>query len=570
MKEIPKLKEKTYLLEEFGGIDKRTTYSDACGSFDIVNFEIEHDGSLRKRCGFRRLMQLPFAISAIWTGNIGGKFSGYVLADKRVYSIDPDSASFSLIGSIPDEYTQADFFCYRGVVYLINGSGIYRVSDGSLARPHGYVPLVGKDWAPLVIGEINEPRNMLNNRGRITYFMGDDPSSFLKTDSPISSVDALYVNGVKRPADTYEISAIPRTVSVRDLNAGDRVEMIFTYAEALPGLDEVFANTRAIVFGGINNTRPFLWGGNNKSSMFSSAYVSDRALRESLERFPESDALYFPAGYDFTVGDGRCPITAVSRHYDRLLIFTQEGAWAANSSSCGIEDFPTMSINSSYGAASPGGAALLGNQPCTISAHSIMRWTSDTEELDECNAYSISGPIANMLDDAFFKSAKVFADKKHDRLIFCSPALSGVMLVYYPQRNAWVRFLTIDADAFFDAGSNVGFIKGRNLYVFDESCVRDEGSVAIVGAFEGNSLDFGSTEHKRLSEATVEATCGSLTLKATLDGKPFEELFSFNTGGEHVKLTKRINARRFKSARFMLRAIGDVKQKIHSLCVTVN
>ena len=169
MKEIPSNKEKEYTISEFCGIDKRTRYSDSGGSFEIVNFEIEHDGSLTKRCGYRSLMRLPESITAIWTGNIGGKFCGYALAGSEVYALDLEAESYVKMGDLGTPSDAASFFCYRGAVYLINGIGLYRVSDGSLTHPHGYVPLIGKDWSDAVIGEINEPRNLLNNKGRITY-----------------------------------------------------------------------------------------------------------------------------------------------------------------------------------------------------------------------------------------------------------------------------------------------------------------------------------------------------------------------------------------------------------------
>ena len=125
------------------------------------------------------------------------------------------------------------------------------------------------------------------------------------------------------------------------MSPGDRVEVYFTYLSRASdsALEELMKCNRAFVFGGINNTRPFLWGGKN-GVMFTSAFVSEGSLNASRIGFAQSDALYFPVNYEFVVGDGVSPISAVSRHYDRLLIFTENGAWMADSSSCGIEDFP--------------------------------------------------------------------------------------------------------------------------------------------------------------------------------------------------------------------------------------
>ena len=411
------------VISGFEGIDARFAHKKATGSSDIANFRIRPDGSLEKRYGYRLLSTFDSAVRAMWSGRMDGEFVGYVLIGSTVSRLDFDTGALSAVGTVSTTDTKADFFYYKAVLYLVDGSHIYSITDNGIGYPHGYVPLVGKEWSDTYRGAPNEPRNLLNNKGRITYIISEEPSNFLKTDENISSIDAIYVNGVAISSSSYEIMPMDRTVSVTGLEAGDRVEMFFTYAsfpysEAYAGL---IANNSATVFGGINNTRPFLWGG-RKGMMYTSSYVSEDALAASRVGCPESDALYFPANYEFTVGDGASAITAVSRHYDRLLIFNENGAWMADSSACGVDDFPVLNINSHAGVLSQGAAAMLGNRPCSVGARSIYRWTSSTEEFDECNAYSISAPIDELLPDGFYSTATVFSDNTRGELYFCSPA----------------------------------------------------------------------------------------------------------------------------------------------------
>lgn len=555
-------------LERFSGVDTRGFCKDSLGSSDVRNFEILHDGSLQKRCGYGVFASFNEPIRAFWSGNIGGEQVAYLLSGNTVLSLSPQTREQRVIGEIEDSES-ADIFCYRGRVYLINGVGLYEICENGLRVPYGYVPLVGKDWPDLELGEINEPRNILSDKGRITYLITETASSTLKTDAPISSIEAVYVNGILRSPDTYFIAGYPRTVSVTGLKEGDRVELHYTYAEKSAYLADLLSNTHAIVFGGVSNTRPFLWGGTNKAMMYSCSHVSGHSLAASLLSDPESDALYFPEGYEFEVGDGRCPVMSVSRHYDRLLIFTEEGAWAANDSSCGLEDVPTLNVNSSYGVATQGASDILGNQPCTVGAHSIMRWTADTDELDECNAYSIDEPIRSLLPPEFFTSAHVFADKPRSRLLFCSDSLDGDVWAYYEDGGRWVCFTGVYAERFIDLDGTLGFIRGNVIYAFDEAATLDEGEREIVGVFKGNLADLGTPLRKRLSFVTLSHEGGDVRLSLTLDGLPAETL-SFGADERHTTVRKRITSRRFSTLQACLVAEGEARQRIHSLKFEIN
>lgn len=553
-------------------MDTRTHCTLPEGSAEVINLVPLHDGSLKKRCGYSLLASLGEDVRAIWTGRICGKETAFILAASNVYSLDLSTAAKTLIGSVDTSDTDADFFCYGGCVYLVDGSRIYNVSSGTLEAPYGYVPLVGKDWRDTYIGEPYEPRNLLNNKGRISYIISEDPSSFLKTDAPISAIDAIYVNGTLIDSSRYAITAMPRTVHVSDLVAYDRVEMYFTYSECADAtaLASLLSSTSAIVFGGITNTRPFLWGSSDASLMFSSRFVTPASLAEARVGFPESDTLYFPVGYEFCVGDGRSGISAVSRHYDRLLIFTEEGAWMANSSACGVEDFPTLNINSAVGTASRHGAALLGNTPLTVSRGAIMRWSSETDMLDECNASSISHPIVSRLPESLFENGVIFADRREQRLLLTSPALDGIVWVWYAEHDAWVSFdLGIGAERFFEAPRGIGFISSGSLYVFDDDAYTDAGGREIVGRFDGNLCDFGKHGDKRIFSAAV-CCDGDVTLECRLDSDALPSVSIDMSGGAHESVRRRIRTRRFTTLHPSLTARGAQRQVIHSLRLMTN
>ena len=567
VKTITKNNSKNLNIDRFAGVDTRTACTLPSGSADIINMIPHADGSLQKRCGYKKLISLSAPPKAIWTGRLGGKDIAFIFADRTLYTFDFSTNSITQTQNIGSLSPNADFFCYNGGIYLLEGTNIYEVSHGDLRTPYGYVPLVGKNWSDSLIGEINEPRNLLNNYGRITYIVSDAATNFFKTDAPISAIHAVFVNDIKIDSSRYTITSMPRTVSISGVNPGDHVEMHFTYSTHADtaAYNALLSCTYGVVFGGITNTRPFLWGAEDGSLMFSSRFVSKAQLEESKKVFSASDTMYFPANCEFKAGDGRSPITAVSRHYDRLLIFTEENAWMADSSACGTEEIPTLNINSCYGARAPKGATLLGNNPYTISAEGIIQWSSHTDELNDCNAKSISEPIAKLLPSDVYTSGVIFADKRKNRLLLTSPSLEGIVWVWYAEPQSWVCFdLGMKIDRFFDTPTGVGFAHDSELYAFDDDLYVDHEDREIIGKFKGNFTDFGKHGKKRVFSASLSCD-GEVTLDCELDSDLYPAISLTLSSDGHESTRRRINARRFERLRPSLTAGGNGRQTIHSL-----
>lgn len=559
-------KKNTARFDGFGGIDIPHSHTSPTVTADIVNFRLCADGSLQKREGYRKVCSFDTSIRAIRTGVIGHEYRMYALAGSNVYRVDTDGEKATLVGSVTTSDTAADFFYYRGSLYLIDGVKLYSITDMGLTEPFGYVPLIGKDWSDSARGELYEPRNLLNSKGRISYIVSENPSSVLYLDEAVSSIDAVYVNGELISPDRYTTSNIAPIINVSELAAGDKVCVYFTYAVTPYTTEELMKNTRAVVFGGINTSRPFLFGGSDGSVMYSSAYVSSGSLVESKMGYPDSDALYFPQGYEFTVGDGRYPISAVSRHYDRLLIFTEGGAWQADSSACGTEEFPVMSINSSVGVASKHGAALLGNFPCTVGKDGFYRWTTDTDELNDCNAYRISEPIEPLVGNDFYADARIFADSRRRELLFSSPRVSDRVWVYSETASGWTSFDGIGAESFFELDGNVGFVRENALYVFVDGETTDNGE-EIVASFTGGVCDFGTDKAKHLSCLGLSFEDGEVEVSICTDGNDSPAASAAFVSVDHASVSKRLCAGRFSYLTARLEARGDSRPTVHSLYI---
>ena len=559
-------KSKQIILDSFDGVDLRSTHKNQKGSADIVNFRVLSDGSLEKREGYRKVVSLGEGVRAVWSGRRNGEDTCYAVAGNRVVRLFADG-TYTSIGTLSSQDGEVSFFFYRGHLYVIDGISIFSVEDSALTVPEGYVPLVGKNWTTGEVGEINEPRNLLSNRARFSYLLGEEFSSVLFVDDTIASVDAIYINGKPIDLNRHSMLSNKRSFTVSGMSSHDSVMVYVTYASSDERLAELLRNTHAVVFGGANSSRPLLWGDPQRPSViYSAGYVSEQDLYECQRVYPLSDSLYFPAGYEFSVGDGQYSVRAVSRHYDRLLIFTEGGAWMANGPDNGTSAFPVMNINSSVGVISKDAAVALENQPCTVGEKGIFRWNSDTDELNDCNAYCISNPISQLLDDSFYKNGRVFADRWRGELMFTCPDWgNGDVWIYSSSTGKWVRFEGIWADGMFEFFGNIAFFRSGDIFVFDKECADDDGT-PIKAVFSSAVMNFGSDSYKKLFGVGLTFEGGDVTAQIYFDGEASSELtVDFKGDAKHRETFKRKASRRFKNMRVSLIADGASRQTVHSL-----
>jgi len=532
----------------FHGIDRRKSRSGDESIYDINNFRICHDGSLKKRSGYNCILEGSSDIRDIWSGTINGAFTCVYLAGETVYSLDLKTGVSSFIRNIYSSSGPAQFFFYKGTLFLSDHAELYTILNNSAFRPIGYVPLYGKDWPTSFYGEVNEPLNLLNSCARISYLVPENYTAMLPTKFNVKEVFSIYKNGYLVSSDQYEYDDNMKVISVHNLKPGDRLIVSLEF-NTESQQNELLSCPYVYIFGAANNSRLFFWSP-DKSTVLPSAYVTPTALKEAEELFPGCSDLYFPEGNSFVVGDGRYNIKGMTRHYDRLLIFTEGEAWMANTAITGTESFPIMNINTSLGCASTLGTVTSKNSPFTVGKRDILQWNSDTDELNECNAFSISGPINESLSPDFFEKAIVFRDEYRNEIWFHNPNVGGDVWIYNIERKAWVRFSEIYADKFFDCGGEVGFVHKGNIYIFTDDFLLDHTKPSLPVAIEASvtigRLNFDSTNLKKLSSFSLDATTGWQGLDITIITDQGEEINApFSSQSSPIMKPQRLHSGRF-------------------------
>ncbi len=561
------------VFDPFTGIDARAIHAGEPGTAGMVNFRLDKNGALVKREGYHRLTYIPESIRAVWTGKLYGEMQTLLLTESAVKRLEVTTGAVTTIGELPS-YIQENcqFFFYRDRLYIIGNGSLYQVDEAAVTPIEPYVPLVGKDWPTTSTGEIYQPRNLLTKRARIHYLAEESPSIFLRTAYSVESIEALYVNDVLKAASEYQYDDTIQAIVIQGLAAGDRVRVHLTYAASSEGseAEELLSCKRAEVFGNTENNRIFFWDGTKKNTFYTSRYVSEKDLEDSMVVSPASVPLYFPEHTARILGDGRHHVTGFVRQYDRLLVFTEEEAYMANTDLLNAEWFSAKPINPTTGCSVLGAYAIADNTPFTVFRNKIYRWTAETDEYNQCNAFDISDPVGTVVEKYVLKFAKLYFCQARRELLLYSTHWSDSLWIYQLDTKAWYHFSNVRAEFFFEANGKLFFYYENCIFDFDESYYDDIGadktSKEIVAEFHSHILEYGTLEQKHFSGLSVRADCDGGTIKIQLLGNGIVGLQrAISSRDPHSLFCYRLSSGRFRYATISIIAEGTSRPTIHSL-----
>ncbi len=560
----------------FGGIDRTSLTGDAKTALDMRNFRILSDGSLEKRCGYQLSLNLPAQIRAVWAGELEGSNALMALVGNTVYLTNPDTGTYSAAGTVGTSEGNASFFCLEGKLFLVDGGDVYSCTRTTVTAVKGYVPLYGCNWLHTG-GSVNEPINQLSEHIRITYKLTASSASSVTTGIAAVSVDSLIINGV---AKTSGYSLYGTTLNLGTTCALNSVIDVCLYIGSSYYERSILGScTGASVYGGKYDTSVYCFGGSDKSRVFRSKYVSAAAAAASAAEIPDSCGLYFPVGYDFSVAAGGAEVTAVCRHYDRLLLFTADDARMTDLSEDSYQDIPVRPINSGVGCLGAGGVALCGNDPVTVSRDGIYRWTANTNERDESSAVKISLPVGDLLDSGFRQGAVAFNYREKDEIWIGNPKnADGRVFIYNYQLGKWYSFTGIFGECYFLYGGKPGFCSGSGIFLFNDAANSDCGS-EITAVFQSRYCDMEQPgTQKRMKRCSAVVSGGSEISVSLRDSSGELAAFEFNgdtarrwrsgAAGDIDCHMARVYTGRFDYIGYTLTAGGGGRQRIFGITLS--
>ena len=460
----------------------------------LKNFEITSEYHLRVRPGYNVLHAFSGPVRGMWHGYVAGGEVTVCAADNAVWNITEDGAEN--IGDILDAPTT--FFGFGDKLYILNGME-YLVWDGIgyVESVSGYVPVVVTASAPGGGGTTLEPVNMLTGKRRVRFSADGTSTVYQLPEKGVSSIDFVFVEKTEKTTG-FTVDKAAGTVTFEEAPAqgSNNVEIFYNVANTLRSKIEKMRYSE--FFNGSSDTRVFLYGdGSNKT--YYCGVTEDG----------EASAEYFPDLYEMQVGTANTPITSMSRHYSKLLVFKPEAVYATSYSAITLEDgsttagFYTVPIHREIGNEAPGQVQLVNNYPRSICAGNIFEWRlATTLYADERNAKNISDRVQQSMTRADVKKIFTFDNNMtHEYFVFLNDA-EGTALVNNYENNTWYMYTGLPAVCGCADGTAVyfGFSDGR-IVDFGHLFTADGGD-AIQSRYESGNMSF-NADFKRKTNSII-------------------------------------------------------------------
>ena len=260
-----------------------------------------------------------------------------------------------------------------------------------------------------------------------------------------------------------------------------------TYKKGDGARAEVTSMHFSELYNGSLDSRVFLYGDGSNKTIYS-GIDGDTGL---------ATAEYFPDLYEAAIGDSNTPITALVRHYARLMAFKRDSAWSLQYSTTVLDNgitapaFYVLPVNRQIGNDAPGQVRLLENNPLTLDGGSIYQWRSTSSSGNitdsEQNATRISDRIAATISAFDLEKTKTFNRKHHHEYWFL---WKETALILNYSNNTWYTYTNMPFVSMLEVDQRTfGFTQEGKIKEVSRSYRNDDGEEISAYAATG-AMDF--------------------------------------------------------------------------------
>lgn len=557
-------------ITSFPCIDREKRYDGLSAATDMVNFRRRKDGTLEKRCGYGEVLSVPSLPRAVYTGYYGGESVLYLLTESSIYRREPDDEyGYVYAGRVEKNDGDAAFVELMGGLWLFDGDDVYLLSkDGIFESVEGYIPLYGKNWDPASQGEIYEAENYLTPRVRIHY-QNPKAQGTLYFGRRVVSIHGVWLDGVEASKTEVELHNTGCACESELFRTAKEIELLVTLDEE-DVRHTVTSARRAVVYGGAEDNRLFLWDGEDKNTFYVSRAVTHReAKRSDTLGNTTGGALYFPRSAEEYRVDA--PITATSRYFDRLLIFTASGTWAAEFSGGKLL---VTSVHASVGCDKKDCAVLAGEAPVSLCGGQLWRWNARSTVQRECTAELLSSPVSDFTR-AFSegKTMMQYYPELSELWVTEGGNDSGRVLVYNVEAEGFYTYEGIYLDRLVPSSGMPVFTRGTSILSFSSERLSDPTGAEIRAYYRSGWIDFGSpAQQKRLvGFALLGSPDGErITVRVESERGHAAALDLYGEKNETPNLyERRVGIGRFRYLRFLFEAVGEAKPYVSGLTLSL-
>lgn len=492
--------EKVYQIKKWLGVnecpDGDTQLKNGEAAF-MKNFRVTADGALQVRSGTKTIITLGSGtVYGLWTGYVDGSEVMVAACDGKLWNVDTEDWTKTEIGSVTTSQ-RVHMFGYSEKLYIMNGTQ-YKAWDGTtLSDVAGYRPCVAIATPPAGGGTLLEQVNKLTASKSQKFSPDGTADDFQLAETDIASIDYVKLNGTETTAFTYVLATGIVTMTSVPIAGTDTLEIGWTgkTSDRATVLGMRFSET----YNGTTDNRVFLYGDGTNQTLYSGIDANGQA---TAEYFPDLNVMH--------VGDENTPVTAMIRHYNRLLAFKEDSAYSVYYSTISLTDgtatagFYLSTINKSVGNIAPGQVVLVDNHPRAFDGNSIYEWTATSTSGnvtgDQRNAKRISKKIETTLETFTLSEVTAFNDKFNHEYYAIQ---NGTAIVNNYGNDTWyvydnfpaVCMADLDGEIYF--GTDAGAIR-RVSAVYRED-IDGETRASIDARWESGSMSFSADFRRKYS-----------------------------------------------------------------------
>lgn len=463
-----------------------------------LNFRVTRDNHLQLRPGQKTAVDLKTAWDALetkpegvtepgfcgaWYGSVGGCSRVLTAFGGVVWELSFDGGTVREIGRCTQDETS--FFGFGKKVYLLNGHE-YMSWDGgadtSFQTVEGYIPTVSTGNKPLGGGTLLESVNRLTGKRKAKYSPDGTSASFFLPEKDVDEV--VSVEGT---AITYTLDKAAGILTFASAPAAGVNSITITYRKGSGERSEVTGMRYAELYNGAADTRVFLYGDGTNRCIYSGNDLDTMA----------PSAEYFPDLGEASIGDENTPITAMIRHYARLMIFKPDSAWsmdsqiATNALGAVTSVFNVLPVNRQIGNEALGQAQLLENNPLTLADGNIYQWKASSSGVnatsDVRTAGRISDRVLKTLSGFDLKKVKTFNRIRESEFWFL---YGGKALILNYGADAWYVYDNMPFSAMLEVEGEVYGFTGDGQVRHVSRQYRNDDGADISAWAETGAMDF--------------------------------------------------------------------------------
>jgi len=455
---------------------------------EMRNFRVTRDNHLQLRPGYHPMIKLGDSpIRGMWTGYVDGQEVNLAACDGHIWKIDPVNWEKEDLGELTDDGTQ--FFGFSKKVYILNGHEFYAWDGtGQIVPVEGYIPIVAISTPPAGGGALLEPVNKLTGKKRQKFSPNGSATTFQLAEQSIDEI--ISVETDLGASVSYTVNLATGIVTVSPARPQGVNTLVITWRKGNGDRGSVTGKRFYEFYNGANDTRVFLYGDGTNEAIYS-----------DLDELGLGTAEYFPDLNVMHVDSANTPITAMIRHYDRLLTFKSNGVFSSYYSAITLPDgtttagFFTSAVNREIGNIALGQVRLVENSPRSIFGRSVFEWGLASGSVrDERNNKRISDRVESSLAGMSLRDAVCFDHEQHREFYLVS---DGIALVHNYENDTWYRYTNFPAVAMDKYQDEVYFGTESGEIMHLSRLYRDDNGAPIDAYWESGSMDFGASYLKK-------------------------------------------------------------------------